>query len=85
MAKHLIEAVDEKKNLISSKVIEGDLLKDYKTFNFTLQATPKGKGSEVHWVLEFEKLHEEIPDSCSLLEFCVSMSKDIDAHLMNGN
>ncbi|XP_038893059.1 MLP-like protein 31 [Benincasa hispida] len=85
VAKQVIEAVDEEKNLIVLKMIEGDLMKDYKNFKFIMQATPKGKGSVVHWTLIYEKLHENIPHSYSMLEFVAAMSKDIDAYLMGGN
>ncbi|XP_038892978.1 MLP-like protein 43 [Benincasa hispida] len=85
VAKTVIETVDEEKNLIVFKTIEGDLMEHYKTFNFIVQATPKGKGSVVHWTLIYEKLHENIPHSYSMLEFAAAMSKDIDAYLMGGN
>ncbi|XP_038893088.1 MLP-like protein 31 [Benincasa hispida] len=85
VGKDVIEAVDLAKNMISLKVIEGDLLKDYKTFKYTIQAIPKGRGSVVHWTMEYEKLHENIPDSHSLLEFCLGISKDISDHLLKGN
>ena len=81
----MIEAVDEENNLISFKVIDGDLLKDYKTFNYTIQAVPKGKGSVIHWTMEYEKLHEKVADSHSMLQFCLAISKDIDVHLQRGN
>lgn len=86
MGKHVIEAVDEEKNLITFKVLEGDIMEHYKTFKFTLQTIPKRMGSVVHWTLEYEKLHEDIPDShTSMLQLCIDVSNDIDAHLMGGN
>ncbi|XP_038893137.1 MLP-like protein 31 [Benincasa hispida] len=85
VAKTVIEAVDEEKNLIAFKTIEGDILEQYKTFDFKMQATPKGKGSVVHWTLLYEKRHENIPHSYSSLEFAAELSRDIDAHLMEGN
>lgn len=85
VGKDMIEAVDEETNSITFRVIEGDLLEHYKSFKYTIQAIPKAKGCVVHWTMEYEKLHEDIPDSCSLLELCVGISKDIDAHLMKGN
>ncbi|XP_022138175.1 MLP-like protein 43 [Momordica charantia] len=83
VAKELIEAIDEEKNLITFKVTDGDILEHYKSFKFTMQCIPKKKGSVVHWTLEYEKQHDKIPESHeSLLEFCVDVSKDLDAHLM---
>ncbi|KAG6599893.1 MLP-like protein 31 [Cucurbita moschata] len=84
VAKQLVEAVDADENLVVLRMIEGDLLKDHKNFKFTIQATPKGRGSVIHWTLEYEKLHKDIPESYTMLEFVVEMSKDIDAHLMEG-
>ncbi|XP_038893047.1 MLP-like protein 31 [Benincasa hispida] len=85
VGKHVIEAIDEEKNLMKFKEIEGDLLKIYKSFNYTIQAIPKGKGSVVHWTMEYEKLHENIPDSHSLLELCLAIAKDISDHIQKGN
>ncbi|XP_022972260.1 MLP-like protein 43 [Cucurbita maxima] len=83
VAKEIIEAVDEENNMISFKVVEGDLLEAYKSFKLTIHCLPKeDKGSVIHWTLEYEKLHDEVPDSHSLLQFCVDVSKDIEAHLM---
>ncbi|XP_038892969.1 MLP-like protein 31 [Benincasa hispida] len=85
VAKHLVEAVDEEKNMIIFKVLEADLLKHYKNFRFIIQITPKGKGSVAHCTLEYEKLHGKIPDSHSMLKLCEEVCKDLDAHLMEGN
>ncbi|KAG6597609.1 MLP-like protein 43, partial [Cucurbita argyrosperma subsp. sororia] len=84
-SKEIIEAVDEENNSITFTAIEGCLLQQYKSFKFKLQCIPKEKGSVVHWTLEYEKLHHGIPDSHSLLQLCVALSKDIDAYLMEDN
>ncbi|KAI4313769.1 hypothetical protein L6164_026724 [Bauhinia variegata] len=81
VAKEMVEAIDPDKNLITFRIIEGDLLEDYKTFKATLQASPKDKGSVVHWTLEYEKKYGHITDPHTLLQFIADMSKDIDAHL----
>ncbi|KAL4279093.1 hypothetical protein GQ457_03G010210 [Hibiscus cannabinus] len=82
-AKEVIEAVDPDKNLITFRVVEGDLMEEYKSFVITIQVSPKseGSGSVVHWTLEYEKLHEEIDHPETLLEFVRDVSKDIDTHL----
>ncbi|CAA7022444.1 unnamed protein product [Microthlaspi erraticum] len=84
VAKDRIEAVEPEKNLIAFRVIEGDLLKEYKSFAFTIQATPKneGSGSIVHWHFEYEKISEDIAHPETLLQLCIDMSKDIDDHLL---
>ncbi|XP_019093826.1 PREDICTED: MLP-like protein 43 [Camelina sativa] len=83
--KNRIEAVDTEKNLITFKVIGGELMKEYKSFAFTIQVTPKqgGPGSVVHWHLEYEKISEEVAHPETLLQFCVDISKEIDEHLLS--
>ncbi|EEF26971.1 MLP-like protein 28 [Ricinus communis] len=81
VAKEVVEDIDDVNMSTTFKVIEGDLLKEYKSFKFVVQATPKGKGSIVHWTLVYEKLNANIPEPTSMLEFAVDVTKDIDAHL----
>lgn len=82
VAKEVIEAVGE--NMISFRVIEGDLMDHYKSFLITITVTPNledPKRCVVHWHFEFEKLHHEIIDPHTLLELAVEVSKDIEAHI----
>ena len=81
MSKELFETLDDKNHLVIYKVIGGILKEMYKSFKFTIQAIPKGEGSLVHWTMEYEKLNADDPDASSMLQFCVSQSKDVDAHL----
>ena len=85
MAKERIEAVEPDKNLITFRVIEGDLMKEYKSFLITIQVTPKhgGPGSIVHWHLEYEKISDEVAHPETLLQFCVEVSQEIDEHLLS--
>ena len=87
MAKGVVKAIDDDKNLITYRVIEGDLMEHFKTFLITIQANPKpnGEGSVVHWTMEYEKRHDEIIDPQTLLEFFVGLSKDLEAHLLEEN
>ncbi|XP_021911712.1 MLP-like protein 43 [Carica papaya] len=84
VAKEIVEAIDVDKNLIKFKVIEGDLMEEYKSFSFTIQVTPKenGEGSTVHWLLEYEKISDEVAHPETLLDFCIDVSKELDAHLI---
>ncbi|KAF7808723.1 MLP-like protein 28 [Senna tora] len=69
---------------ITFKVVEGDLLEDYKSFKFIIKLTPHLlEGSLVNWTLEYEKLKEDTPDPHSLLEKVLEVSKHIDASLAN--
>ncbi|XP_027340782.1 MLP-like protein 43 [Abrus precatorius] len=81
VAKEVVEGIDRENNKMTFKVIEGDIFGYYKSFKFINQATPKIKGSEVHWVMEYEKQNHDIPDPHTLLQFAVEVSKDIDAYL----
>ncbi|CAE5963726.1 unnamed protein product [Arabidopsis arenosa] len=85
VAKERIEAVEPEKNLITFRVIEGDLLKEYKSFVITIQVTPKrgGPGSVVHWHVEYEKIDDKVAHPETFLDFCVQVSKEIDEHLLN--
>ncbi|XP_010533357.1 PREDICTED: MLP-like protein 31 [Tarenaya hassleriana] len=85
VAREVVEAVDPDKNMISFRVIEGDLMEEYKTFLITIYVTPKegGEGSVVHWHLEYEKLEGKAAHPETLAELCVEVSKDIDQHLLS--
>ncbi|KAJ4840589.1 hypothetical protein Tsubulata_021424 [Turnera subulata] len=85
IAKEVVEAIDDVNLSTTFKVIEGDLLTEFKDFKATVKATPKanGEGAIAHWHFEYEKLHEGIPDPHSLLEFTIHMTKDIDDHHMS--
>ncbi|XVF85380.1 hypothetical protein PTKIN_Ptkin17bG0113100 [Pterospermum kingtungense] len=87
VGKEVVQAIDSEKNAITFRVIEGDL-KEYKSFVVHIQASPNPKsegGSIVHWTLEYERLHDAIAHPETLLQFVFDISKDIDAHLTQGN
>ena len=44
MAKERVEAVEPEKNLITFRVVEGDLMKEYKSFVITIQVTLSMEG-----------------------------------------
>ncbi|KAL0700753.1 hypothetical protein Bca4012_056875 [Brassica carinata] len=85
VAKERIKAVEWEKNLITFRVIEGDLMKEYKSFLITIQVTPKhgGPGSIVHWHLKYEKISDEVAHPETLRQFFVEVSKEIDGHLLS--
>ncbi|KAL4364187.1 hypothetical protein GQ457_04G009860 [Hibiscus cannabinus] len=68
--KEVIEAVDPDKKLITARVIEGDLMEEYKSFLISIQVSPKseGSGSVVHLTLEYEKLHQGIDHPQTILK-----------------
>ncbi|KAK9040079.1 hypothetical protein V6N11_015257 [Hibiscus sabdariffa] len=86
-AKELVEAIDTQKNSITLRVLDGDVLEEYKSFVVKIQASPKsdGEGSVVHWTLEYERLHEGIGHPETLVPFFAQLTRDIDAHLLKQN
>ncbi|KAL1209491.1 MLP-like protein 28 [Cardamine amara subsp. amara] len=83
--KERIEELEPEKNLITFRVLEGDLLKEYKSFLIRIQVTPKlgEPGSIVHWHVEYEKISDEVAHPETLLQFFVEISKEIDEHLLS--
>ncbi|KAI9091343.1 hypothetical protein K1719_028154 [Acacia pycnantha] len=81
VAKDVIHAIDEIKNLITLRVVEGDILKDFKCMDITIQTTPKEKGSVVHVTLEYEKLKGHIPDPHTLAQVITQSFRDVGSHL----
>lgn len=65
-------------------VLDGEILKHYKSFKVTLKVTEKttGGGSLVKWIIDYEKVKEEIPDPESYQDFAVKVTKDLEAHLL---
>ncbi|KAK4261732.1 hypothetical protein QN277_004689 [Acacia crassicarpa] len=69
---------------LTFKVIEGDLLKVYNSFDVILKVTPNVlSGSVVNWTFEYEKPSSDTPDPNSLMEAAVQVSKDVDAYVSN--
>ncbi|GMI65008.1 hypothetical protein HRI_000170000 [Hibiscus trionum] len=81
--KDTVEAIDPDKNSITFRKLEAEILREYKTIVYTIQASPKseGSGSVVHLTLEYEKLHHGIGHPQALLQFLLDVSKDIGAYL----
>ncbi|KAA8533108.1 hypothetical protein F0562_033359 [Nyssa sinensis] len=73
-----IDMVDEAKKTVSYSITDGDVLKYYKNFKATLVVAPKGDGSLVQWICEFEKASEEIPDPNIIRDFAVKNFKELD-------
>ncbi|KAI9080445.1 hypothetical protein K1719_035865 [Acacia pycnantha] len=69
---------------LTFKVIEGDLLKVYNSFDVILKVTPHVlSGSVVNWTFEYEKPSSDTPDPNSLMEAAIQLSKDTDAYVSN--
>lgn len=80
--KVIMEEIDYENNKITFKVIEGNLLDQYKSFCCFFQVTPKGEGSFVTWTLKYEKPNENVPEPAAMLQLCVGVTKDVAAKLI---
>ncbi|KAL1192348.1 MLP-like protein 31 [Cardamine amara subsp. amara] len=85
VAKERIEAVDLEKNLFAVRVIEGDIMKEFKSFFVTIQTTQKqrGPGSVVKYHFKYERTNEKVDHPEKLLAVFVKMSKDMDEMLLS--
>ncbi|XP_074302943.1 MLP-like protein 31 [Silene latifolia] len=83
VAKELIEVIDEENQLVRFKIIDGDLLKEFKSFTLTVHVLPRGELTGVKWISEFEKIDESVPYPTKLIDFCIAVTKDIETHHLN--
>ncbi|XVE74685.1 hypothetical protein DITRI_Ditri12bG0037100 [Diplodiscus trichospermus] len=81
--KETIEAYDDESKCFTCCMLEGDLMKYYKTFKSIVNVTASGQGSLVKWTVEYEKKDESVPAPTQYKNFLVSWSKNIDAYLLN--
>jgi len=80
VAKELVEVIDEQNKYVRFKIIEGDLLKEFKSLTVSLQVVPKGEITAVKWTTEFEKIHDDGPYPTKILDFAIAITRDIEAH-----
>lgn len=83
VAKKRIEALEPEKNLMVARIIDGDLMQEFKSFLITVQATPmqRGPGSVVKCQMKYERIDEKVADPENLLAAFVKASKDMDKML----
>ncbi|XP_015887035.2 MLP-like protein 31 [Ziziphus jujuba] len=79
-----VEAIDEENKSITLRKIGGEFMEHFKSFNVTMQFIPKGEGSVVKWISDYEKLHDGIPDPNPQIaaESIVHIIKNVDALLL---
>ncbi|KAL1218297.1 MLP-like protein 31 [Cardamine amara subsp. amara] len=85
VAKERIEGVDLEKNLFAVRVIEGDIMKEFKSFFVTIQTTQKqrGPGSVVKCHFKYERTNEKVDHPEKLLAVFVKVFKDMDEMLLS--
>lgn len=82
-SKERIEKVCPETKTFAYSVIEGDLLKYYKSFKAHVTVVEKDDGgSLLQWACEFEKASEEIPDPDAIQEFAIKNFNELDAYII---
>ncbi|KMT03093.1 hypothetical protein BVRB_8g196510 [Beta vulgaris subsp. vulgaris] len=81
VAKSILEEIDEEKKYVRYRVIEGDLLDEYKTLTGEFHVIPKDEKTSIGtWTLKYEKQHPGIPEPSELLDSWLAATKDLDDH-----
>ncbi|CAM8883653.1 hypothetical protein QQ045_018993 [Rhodiola kirilowii] len=80
VSKEKIEAVDDEKKTVTYSVIDGDLMKYYKSYKCHIFVEPKGEGSLVKWTCDYEPVVEDPNEPVMIKEFAVKTFKDIEEY-----
>ena len=81
-AKVRVSSIDDENRSLTMDILEGDVLKIYKSFKAKIQFNDVDNGkSKVIWALEYEKATENAPEPDHYVNFVVKMSKGLDAEL----
>lgn len=80
VAKERVEAIDEEEKQVTFKVLEGDVLKDFKIFVLSVHVDTSGVDNFVTWSFDYEKVDESVKDPTSYLNLVLRMTKDIETH-----
>ncbi|KAL2920982.1 MLP-like protein 31 [Bienertia sinuspersici] len=83
VAKELIETMDEENKLVRFKVIEGDLLDEFKIITIVLQVISNEETNGVKWTVEFEKIHDDGHYPTKFMDLLIEVTKDIENHHIN--
>ena len=78
-----VDSIDEENRSITFKVLDGEVLSEYKSYKFSVQAIPKGEGCLVKWTAEYKKAGEGIPDPHDYIDLALNITKDIETRLLN--
>ncbi|KAL2929181.1 MLP-like protein 43 [Bienertia sinuspersici] len=81
VAKTILEEIDEENKSVKYRVIEGDLMNDYKNFTGLFHVTPKDNETCIaKWTIEYEKLHAGVPEPTALLDSWLEACNHMDDH-----
>ncbi|KAG9129020.1 hypothetical protein Leryth_021706 [Lithospermum erythrorhizon] len=79
IGKEIVEP-DMANKKIKFTMIEGDLLKLYKSFVITFHVDKFDEYHLVSWTFEYEKMNEDIPAPDSLMDLFTKITRDIESH-----
>ncbi|XP_061355542.1 MLP-like protein 328 [Gastrolobium bilobum] len=79
--KERVEFDDENKK-ITYFILEGDMLKYYKSYNVILLVIPKGEHCLVKWSLFYEKVDDTAPAPTKYKDLLVKLTRNIETHLV---
>lgn len=80
--KERVEFDDENKK-ITYIILEGDMLKYYKSYSVILHVLPKGdEHSLVKWTFLYEKVDDTAPEPTKYKDLLVKLTKKVEAHLV---
>ncbi|KAG4205507.1 hypothetical protein ERO13_A04G109408v2 [Gossypium hirsutum] len=75
--------VDDKDWTILYKLVEGEIMKAFKSWKSIFNVMLTGEGSLVKWTTEFEKQNDDVPDPVRYGEFLTTWTKNVDTYLLN--
>ncbi|KAH1040226.1 hypothetical protein J1N35_041969 [Gossypium stocksii] len=68
---------------IAHKLVEGEIIKTFKSWKSIFNVMPTGEGSLVKWTTEFEKQNDDVPDPVRYGEFLTTWTKNVHTYLLN--
>ncbi|XP_075515997.1 MLP-like protein 423 [Primulina tabacum] len=77
-----IESVDEENKKMTYSVVDGDILKLYKSFRATLAVSAKGDGTLVIYSGEYEKRNEQVQDPDEFTGIIIKALHRLDDYLL---
>ncbi|CAI9785474.1 unnamed protein product [Fraxinus pennsylvanica] len=83
VAKDIVEAIDKEKRSLTFNVIEGDLIELDKVFKISFHVETHDDIDLVTWILDYEKLKDDIEEPLTFLGVLINLSKDIESYHLN--
>ncbi|KFK44402.1 hypothetical protein AALP_AA1G252700 [Arabis alpina] len=76
--------VDEENKSVSFLALEGDVLKQYKSYKIILEVVPKDDQVCIaKWTWEYEKLNDDVPPPTKYTAFVADYTRDLETRLLS--